>query len=69
VPIREISLELAAALVMAGVVFAAKPYAVQGRVGTLLLVGLGAGIYSLLLLALSTRIRDKALSLLPAQAV
>jgi O-antigen/teichoic acid export membrane protein len=69
VPIREISLELAAALVMAGVVFAAKPYALQGRVGTLLLVGLGAGIYSLLLLALSTRIRDKALSLLPAQAV
>lgn len=65
VPTREIGLEVVAAVAMAAAVLVAKPAAPAGRLGTLLLVGFGAGLYVVLLLVLSTRVREKAVSFVP----
>jgi O-antigen/teichoic acid export membrane protein len=66
VPVGEIAREVAASVVMAGVVVVAAPYPPAGRLGTLLLVGLGAGVYLAALLVVSERIRRKSRSLLSA---
>jgi len=67
VPFREIGEEIAASLAMAAVVLWARPLAFDTRLGTLQLVGLGALIYVVVLLAISGRVREKTRSLLPIQ--
>lgn len=69
VPVREIGLEVLAAVGMAIVVLGAKPYAVPGRIGTLELVSIGVLTYVPLLLVLSTRVRRKTRSLLPTSII
>jgi len=59
VPLREIGAEVVAALVMAVVVLAVRGAIPRGRAGTLLLVGLGAGVYLAALFVLSVRVRAK----------
>lgn len=65
VPFREIGLEVLAAAGMAVVVLGMRPMALEGRIGTLQLVGLGALVYGAILVSISGRIRQKVLSLLP----
>jgi len=65
IPLKEIGLEVVAAAGMAVLVLGAKPFALQGRLGTLQLVGLGAVTYVALLLVISGRIRQKTRSVLP----
>lgn len=63
IPIKEIGLETSAAILMGVVVFVARPYAPHRRAGTLMLVALGAIVYVITLLTISTRVRSKARSL------
>lgn len=68
VPYREIVHQAGAALGMALVVGAALPLAPNRRVGTVLLVGLGAAVYLGILVAVSARVRTKARGLAPFPA-
>jgi O-antigen/teichoic acid export membrane protein len=68
VPFVPLGRQVAAALVMAGAVYPVVPLAPAGRIGTLLLAGLGAAVYAGVLLAIAPRIRSKTLALLPERA-
>lgn len=68
VPSREIIEEVVASVAMAGVVLIAVPFAPKNRFGTVVLVFFGAGIYIIVLLMISSRIRRKIQSLLPEPA-
>lgn len=67
VPARQLLLQGAASISMAGLVILIRPYAWPGRLGTIQLVGFGALVYTLILLALSGRVRQKTRSLLPTE--
>lgn len=67
-PSREIAQEVVASVIMAGVILVAEPFAPRNRFGTVVLVFFGAGIYVVVLLAISNRIRQKIRSLLPEPA-
>jgi O-antigen/teichoic acid export membrane protein len=66
VPVVELSKELLASLVMLAVVIYLKLVFPTGIPGTLALVCIGAGVYGVVLLALSSRIRDKVRYVLPS---
>lgn len=68
VPFVALGRQVAAALVMAAAIYPVRPFAPAGRIGTLLLAGLGAAVYAAVLLAIAPRIRSKTLSLLPEHA-
>jgi len=63
IPFREIVYQLLASFLMAACIFLLKPFVPGGESSTVGLVGLGALIYITLLLSLSTRTRNKTLSL------
>ncbi|MFB6308025.1 MAG: lipopolysaccharide biosynthesis protein, partial [Haloarculaceae archaeon] len=65
IPTGAIGREVFAAAVMAGVVVPVADVAPYGRVWTLAIVGLGATVYTLVLLVVSQRIREKFLALVP----
>jgi O-antigen/teichoic acid export membrane protein len=65
IPFGELARQAAAAVVMAGTVYPVIPMVPGGRIGTVLLAGFGAVVYSVVLLAIAPRIRSKALSLAP----
>ena len=67
VPARQLVLQAVASVAMAGLVFWIRPYAWPGRPGTIQLVGFGAFVYILILLAVSGRVREKTRSLLPTE--
>lgn len=68
IPFVALGRQVAAALVMAAVVYPVVPLAPAGRIGTLLLVALGGVVYAGVLLAIAPRIRSKTLGLLPDRA-
>lgn len=67
IPVVEILREVGASLVMAGAVYALADAAPSSHYGTVLLVLLGGVVYLAVLVALSTRVRQKAVALLPAR--
>lgn len=69
IPVAEIAREVAASLVMTVVLLGLVGQVPRNHVVTVLLVAVGAGVYTVVLVAISTRIRQKALSLLPARIV
>lgn len=66
VPVGEILREVGAGAVMGGVVYELTFVFPRGHYGTIALVGVGAAVYTAVLVSISTRVRSKALSLLPA---
>lgn len=66
IPYREISSEFGAAIVMAGFVYALKIVTPTSHYVTVMVVLTGVAVYVATLLALSTRVRQKAFGLLPA---
>lgn len=64
VPVLELARQTAAALAMAVLLYPVAPLAPVGRLGTVLLVGFGATVYSAVLIAIAPRIRSKTRSLL-----
>lgn len=66
IPLSPIAMQVAASFIMTGVVYVVEPLVPSTRLWTLALVGLGAGVYVITLIAISKRIRNKAQSLLPA---
>ncbi|WP_256289030.1 polysaccharide biosynthesis C-terminal domain-containing protein [Halobellus inordinatus] len=62
VPYPEIAQEIIAALVMVGAVILIEPTAPESVAGTVALVLLGAGVYGTILVAISSRIRQKTRS-------
>jgi O-antigen/teichoic acid export membrane protein len=69
VPLLELGKQGLAAAIMAVVVSVARPYPPSNRAGTLALVATGAAVYLVLLLAFSTRVREKGLNLLPTSRI
>jgi O-antigen/teichoic acid export membrane protein len=67
VPFTEIARQAAAALVMVILLYPVAPFAPVGRLGTVLLVGFGATVYSVVLIAIAPRIRSKAFSMVPVR--
>ncbi|ELZ24079.1 polysaccharide biosynthesis protein [Halosimplex carlsbadense 2-9-1] len=65
VPVAEIAYQVAASTVMLGAVLAVQRVLPDTLAWTLAVVGLGAGVYTVALLALSERVREKSLGLLP----
>jgi len=65
VPVREIGEELVASVLMFAGVVGLEPLAPGGFVGTVSLVGAGAAVYTVALLSISPRIRQKAVALAP----
>ncbi|WP_276271700.1 lipopolysaccharide biosynthesis protein [Haloarcula litorea] len=65
VPLGAIGRQVVAAVVMAAAVLAVNDATPRGRVWTLLLAGGGAAVYFGVLVVLSTRVREKAFSVLP----
>lgn len=63
VPFREIGLQLLASGVMAAVLLLARPVVPRNHYATIALVGGGAAVYVVALLALSGRVREKATGL------
>ena len=59
VPFTELVRQVAAAIVMATLLYSIIPLAPVGRFGTALLVGFGATVYSVVLIAIAPRIRSK----------
>jgi O-antigen/teichoic acid export membrane protein len=68
VPWAELATQVVAAVLMTGVVVTVRQVLPQNHYVTLLVVGIGAGVYAAALVALSTRIRTKAIALLPTDA-
>jgi O-antigen/teichoic acid export membrane protein len=64
-PLGELSKEVLASLVMFVAVLVLKTALPTGIPGTLLLVGCGATVYGLVLLSISSRVRDKVRYILP----
>lgn len=64
IPVREIALEIIAAGLMASVVYAMDSVTPEGIGYTVAMVFIGAGVYSVILIGISGRIRRKSLSLL-----
>lgn len=64
-PVGEIGREVLAAAAMATVLVPIEPFVPTDRVGTLFLVALGAVMYGVLLLALSSRVRQKGVGFAP----
>ncbi|MFB6298527.1 MAG: polysaccharide biosynthesis C-terminal domain-containing protein [Salinirussus sp.] len=62
-PAREVGVEVVSAVMMGVCVLAVRDLVPDGRVGTLLLVGFGSVVYSVLLLTLAARIRRKVRAL------
>jgi O-antigen/teichoic acid export membrane protein len=65
VPVREILTEFVAAVLMAVVLFGLLPVVPPSHHATVALVGVGALVYTLLLVIFSKRVRRRALGLLP----
>jgi O-antigen/teichoic acid export membrane protein len=65
VPYREIGEELVASVLMFACIVAFQEYAAPGVVGTVSLVAAGGVVYTVLLLGISPRIRQKARALAP----
>jgi len=65
VPVGEIARQTVAAVVMFGVVYALESVAPGGHFVTVALVVVGAAVYTVVLLVLSSRIRQKARALAP----
>jgi O-antigen/teichoic acid export membrane protein len=63
IPVGQLARQLLAAITMGAVVAPIEPLAPEGRIGTVLLAGVGAGVYAVGLLAIAPRIRSKALGL------
>lgn len=68
IPVFEIGKQVLAAVVMAVVVFVLTEMAPGGHYLTIGIVGIGAIVYSVVLVVISARVRQKAMSLLPAPA-
>jgi O-antigen/teichoic acid export membrane protein len=66
IPYREITREFGASLVMVGAVYALAGAVPGSHYATVALVLFGGAVYSAVLVALSTRVRQKAVALLPA---
>jgi len=66
IPVRTLSTQVVAAVCMAVTVYAVAWLVPPGRPGTLLLAAFGSVVYAVVLLAVSVRVRSKALSLVPA---
>lgn len=62
-PVVDIGREVLAAALMAVAVLPVAPYVPEGRLWTLLLVGFGALVYFIALLALSRRVRNRSVGL------
>lgn len=69
IPYGELGRELTAGAIMAVFVFGLRGIAPPSNLGTILLVGVGAVIYTVSVLALSTRLRKKARAFIPASRV
>ncbi|WP_135820725.1 lipopolysaccharide biosynthesis protein [Halostella litorea] len=67
VPVREIAHEVGASAAMAAAVYGLVQVLPGSHYATVLLVAVGAAVYAGLLVALSTRVREKAVGLLPAR--
>lgn len=65
IPVRTIGTQVVAAVCMATVVQPVSTMVPRGRPGTLLLAGFGGVVYTVVLIAVSRRVRSKALSLVP----
>ena len=63
IPLGEILRQIVAGVIMLGVVYALDPFAQGGHYITVLVVGVGAAVYLLTLLGLSTRVRQKTTAL------
>ncbi|MDS0281737.1 lipopolysaccharide biosynthesis protein [Haloarcula onubensis] len=68
VPVGQLARQALAAVLMAAVVYPVVPFAPSGRLGTVLLAGLGAVVYATLVLALAPRVRTKARMFFPPAA-
>jgi O-antigen/teichoic acid export membrane protein len=66
IPYWEITREFGASLVMVGAVYALAGVVPGSHYATVALVLVGGAVYSAVLVALSTRVRQKAVALLPA---
>ena len=66
-PYQEIAHEFGASLVMAGTVYALAGAVPGSHYATVALVLVGGTVYAAVLVALSTRVRQKAVALLPAE--
>lgn len=66
IPYQEIGLQILSGTIMGSVVWVVNPQLPQGRIWTLLVVGIGAVTYFVILHLISGRVRKKTISLLPA---
>jgi O-antigen/teichoic acid export membrane protein len=64
-PLGEIARETGAGVSMAAVVYGLMTVLPRSHYGTIALVGVGAVVYGVVLVSISTRVRSKALALLP----
>jgi O-antigen/teichoic acid export membrane protein len=69
IPYRTLGTQVAAAALMAAAVYPVAQLVPPGRPGTLLLAGLGGLFYAVVLIVISTRVRSKTLSLVPAEVL
>lgn len=69
IPYKTLGTQTAAAALMAAAVYPITKLVPPSRLGTLLLAGCGGLIYAVVLLAISSRVRSKAFSLIPAGAL